>query len=368
MTGPERGYRRLLRAYPPGRRRDELLDTLVEAAPPGRRHPTVREAANLLRHGMRARLGRPASRGVVVLATLLALVTGFAGAAAATRTAWEFVPGYPSGAALAEIAGTVFPGTPVEHWSNSRSLFFDVSERSTMRVLTSGHDEDFEFATLELYPAAHFLTGDYHTWAPTAQGRLVAAGWEVSEGRVTGPTDIATGAVDDTGRLFTATRDGLALRVEAATDVVGTPAGAFDVTATLDRLTPWYVHAAALLGLLAGALAGWLLTGWASRRTETAGGGVRVLTALSAGSALVLLLPQALVGYLILGVDLLGDGPPGKPFWTYSVTYAYGCALLGVLLLAVPLIAGAVVSGSRAGFADRPARPLRPGRRTRSRP
>jgi hypothetical protein len=62
-----RAYRRLLRAYPPGPRRDELLDTLVECAPPGRRRPTLREVVNLTRHGSRARLGRPKSRGIVVL-------------------------------------------------------------------------------------------------------------------------------------------------------------------------------------------------------------------------------------------------------------------------------------------------------------
>jgi hypothetical protein len=47
-----------------------LLHTLLELAPPNRRHPTLREVANILRHGVRARLGRPRSRSVVALATL----------------------------------------------------------------------------------------------------------------------------------------------------------------------------------------------------------------------------------------------------------------------------------------------------------
>lgn len=68
----ERRYRRLLRSDPRGRRRAELLDTLLDAAPAGCTRPTLRESADLLRNGLWAPLGRPASRGVVVLAVLVA--------------------------------------------------------------------------------------------------------------------------------------------------------------------------------------------------------------------------------------------------------------------------------------------------------
>jgi hypothetical protein len=75
-----RAYRRLVQIYPRGRRRDELLDTLIACAAPGRRRPAPREVANLVYHGARARLGRPGSRGIVVLAWLIALApTGSAG-------------------------------------------------------------------------------------------------------------------------------------------------------------------------------------------------------------------------------------------------------------------------------------------------
>lgn len=334
-------YRVLLRAYPPGRRRAELLDTLMETAPAGRRRPSVRESVNLLRHGLRARLGRPAGHGVVVIATFVALVAGFLTASVAGRIAWEFAPALPSGAALAEIEATMFPGLPPAVSRNGDGLFFDPSERSYAGVVLYGHTEDFEFATLDVYPESRFLPGSYQAWTAAAQDRLVAAGWQVGDAEVTGPTFNDTGKIDDTGRTFTATRGGVALTVDTTTDVVDTPAGSFDANARVDRLTPAPVTVASLLGLLAGALIGWLVTGWVSRRTERAGATVRTLTRLSAVVGLVLLLPQAILGLLLLAIQT-GDEPPGVPFWSLSVTYGYSCGFLGLGLFTVALVAAAV--------------------------
>ncbi|GAA0489835.1 hypothetical protein Ade02nite_24710 [Paractinoplanes deccanensis] len=373
-------YRVLLRAYPKGRRREELLDTLLEAAPGGRRRPTGREAVNLIRHGLRARLGRPGSRGVVVLASMVALIAGFLGAAVASRVAWEFVPGYPSGAGLTAISGTLFPGVPATAERDADGLFHDLGEPSTA---FSPRDEDFAFATVILSPEKFFLRGDYRSWTAAAQDRLVAAGWQVEDAAVTGPTLIATGELDDTGRSFSATRGGLALTVESMTDVVDTPAGSFYATARLDRLTPGYVTAATLAGLAAGALIGWLITGWASRRTETitvwTGHGTETITdwtghgtksrstktrstksrstqsrrtgiapvaLVPAVFALVLLVPQAALGLLIFGTQAFADSPPVQPFWALTMTYGYGCTVLGAALSLVSL--GAAALGRRA--------------------
>jgi hypothetical protein len=54
----ERGYRLLLRAYPPSVRAgrgEEILATLAEATPPGRHLPAARESAALVVGGLRAR-------------------------------------------------------------------------------------------------------------------------------------------------------------------------------------------------------------------------------------------------------------------------------------------------------------------------
>ncbi|MCO8270467.1 hypothetical protein M1L60_07640 [Actinoplanes sp. TRM 88003] len=340
-------YRLLLRAYPPGRRRGELTDTLLEA---GRGRPSVREGLNLLRYGLRARLGRPASHAVVVLATLIAVVAGVLGAAVTTRLAWEAVPALPSGERLADISGTVFPGLPTTTDKYTDELFYDLREPSLAKVLLTGHEEDFQFSDLIVWPDDRFLPGDYRQWTTAAQGRLVEAGWEVGEAQVTGATWIATGEIDDSGRLFTATRDGLALEIATETDVVDTPAGSFYVTAEIDRLTPGWVLAAGVSGLLVGALLGWLATGWVSRRTELGSARVRSLTREPAWVALVLLLPQALLALVgMIGQQVVG-GAPHAPFWALSVTYGYGCGLLGFVLFGVSVVTAAVAGRGAAGI------------------
>jgi hypothetical protein len=124
--------------------------------------------------------------------------------------------------------------------------------------------------------------------------------------------------------------------------VVGTPPGEFYVTATLDRLEPGWITVATLPGWLLGGLLGWLVTGWVSRRTEAASDGVRVLTRLAALGALLLLVPPALLGTVRFVVDPFTSGPPVQPFWSLSVTWGFGCGVLGLALLLVALLAAAV--------------------------
>ncbi|MDW5328379.1 hypothetical protein [Plantactinospora sp. KLBMP9567] len=60
MTGLERRYRWLLRAYPRAYRQyraDEMLETLLAAGETDRRHPNLRESLALLMGGLRARSG-----------------------------------------------------------------------------------------------------------------------------------------------------------------------------------------------------------------------------------------------------------------------------------------------------------------------
>ncbi|WP_433529308.1 hypothetical protein ACQPYA_23790 [Micromonospora sp. CA-263727] len=81
MTGLERRYRQLLRAYPAGYRHErgeEIVGTYLDLAAPGRRWPSLAEAADLLRGGLRQRLRAAGATDLVPgvrLAALLALTT-----------------------------------------------------------------------------------------------------------------------------------------------------------------------------------------------------------------------------------------------------------------------------------------------------
>lgn len=83
-------YVALLRCYPADYRReraDEMLATLVECAAPGQRRPTMREAAALIRGGLRARAGMAARRTpqqLLLSATKMTVLVLLAYAAAQT--------------------------------------------------------------------------------------------------------------------------------------------------------------------------------------------------------------------------------------------------------------------------------------------
>jgi hypothetical protein len=80
VTGAERGYRRLLRAYPAWYRRErgeEILDTLLAATPDGRTWPSLRDCGALILGGLRVRAGQ--NRRLTTAASLrLAVLFGVA--------------------------------------------------------------------------------------------------------------------------------------------------------------------------------------------------------------------------------------------------------------------------------------------------
>lgn len=195
-----RWYRRLLWAYPPRYRRAELLDTLLEAAAPGRRRPAVREAANLLRHGMRARLGRPASRGVVVVAWLSVVVFAFLGMAGAARLSWFTARSLPDAVELEAIRQTAYPGLrPVAQTRVDDVFYYD--EPTTSRALLFGADDYTPGRVETLYGSGE----DLRVLLPGVRDRLVADGWQVSEVEFWDESTYGTGA-----DLY-AQRDGLTI-------------------------------------------------------------------------------------------------------------------------------------------------------------
>ncbi len=348
-----RHYRRLIRVYPPGSRRDELLDTLLECAPAGRRRPAPGEAVNLLRYGARARLGRPSSTAVVVIAVLVSLAGAFLGAAGAARLSWETAPALPSGAEATELTSTVFPGMTV--WGGGdAALFVDQPD-----------GDGIEYGHADYWVKHTAATRDVPGFAEAVRQRLDAAGWRIrSDVRPdVDPGSEPTSEDEQYTRSFWATRDGLVLDFSIFY-WPGRPWYDSDGAAMfeLSRAEPPHVLLATALGGLLGAMAGWLLTGWVSRRTEPS----RVSTAvvsLTTGFALVLMLPAML---LALGPIVQRIGAPdervSEPFWMGLVYLGDGPAILaGFLILGILPVSA--LPRSTAALQER----IRQGRATRRR-
>ncbi|MDT4988615.1 MAG: hypothetical protein QOI74_2709, partial [Micromonosporaceae bacterium] len=349
--GLGRRYRRLLRVYPPGARRDELLDTLLQAAAPGRRGPTVRESANLLRHGIRARLGRPGSTAVVVFAVLVAVVGGFLGAAAAARLSWEAARPLPSGTEAGQLRATVFPGLTV--WGGGdAALFVERNDREGIR-----------YGYADYWVKHTSATRDVRPFTEAARDRLRAAGWRI-RGDVTPIVEPGTAPTADSERLtgaFWATRDGLALDFSD----VYRPGGAADgsdgaALFHLSRTKPAWVDPAAVLGALLGALIGWLLTGWVSRRTERRAR-ASLLVGAATGVAVVLVTPALLLMSLglVLGGGSPSAQPPTAPFWAPLLDLGQGPVKTAGILAVVVV---GVAAWRRPSLPRRAATPPQPWR------
>ncbi|MFC4071452.1 hypothetical protein [Actinoplanes subglobosus] len=345
-----RRYGRWLRFYPPGPRRAEMLATLLECAPPQRSRPALREILNLVRYGLRARLGHPASTAVVVLAVLAALASGLLGAAAAARIGWANAPALPSGAESQALGQTVFPGQRV--WGGGDAEPFRLS----------GDGEQTVYGYADYWVKHNGPTRDVRAYAEGARDRLAAAGWDV-HGEVVYEVDHEAVTPSD-GATFWASRDDLVLSYygtlwgeRAAWDSDG--AHSFELT----RSAPAWLDTVAAAGGVVGALAGWLFFGWASRRSE----GHPLRTAVAGGlawTAVVWTLMTALLGGMW---NVRPDRPADEFVWLSlgSLTGASGALILAMVVTAfavvrmraaIPaavLVAGAVVlsGGQSAAFA-----------------
>lgn len=248
-----RAFHALIRIYPPGSRRTELLDTIYAMTRPARRWPTPAEAYDLVVNGLRARLGRPASRMIVLTSLLIALAAASVGAGLggflAVRANHRPLP---TGADATALTNLVFPGQVVRTDGDSRPV---VRQRDL---------EGVEYGYTEYLVEQTGDRGDVAGYTTAARDRLSAAGWGITAQEIT-PVVSSSGRTFST---FTATRDGLTLRFSDGFYGDLTPAlPDGQASFTIWRVTP-ALRAAATAGALVGAVFGWLLTCWASRRLE----------------------------------------------------------------------------------------------------
>jgi hypothetical protein len=354
MTGDPRArrYQRLLFCYPRSYRQargDELVATLLDAAPPLRTRPSLREAGNLIGHGLRCRLGRPTSRSVVVWATLAATICGLFIASLATRLGWQTARTEPSAAEATATITEVLPGIEAPrieattgHFhvtkplgpDNLGELAFGFGgllndtparyERSFLRVVVS---------------ASQPIDGD--RLLTIAQQRLRDAGWQPSAPTVLSDRCVSgcnSAALDMQRTVLIARRGDTVFALEV--DHGGIDADT--VMVAMYRATPRSAYLAAVAGFLLGAIAGWLLVGWVSRRTEgseTASGLVSGLFAV----AILLWSLSALLGAGSAAIVVHRDPfRPWPPLWEWLGQPEFSGLFLGgssVTLLAVVIAA-----------------------------
>jgi hypothetical protein len=249
-----RVFHALIRIYPPGARRTELLDTCYAMTRSARRWPTPAEAYDLVVNGLRARLGRPASRLIVLTSLLFALAAASGGACLGGFLAVQANQRpLPAGADSTALSSLVLPGRPVLIGGDPRP----VVRQQDLEGIEYGYAEYLVEQTGDKRDVAGYTTA--------ARDRLSAAGWRITQQEIP-PTVSSSGRTFST---FTATRDGLTLRFSDgfySGELTPTlPDG--QASFTIWRETP-ALPAAATAGALVGAVFGWLLTCWASRRLE----------------------------------------------------------------------------------------------------
>ena len=169
----ERRHRRLLLCYPRAYRRErgaEMVATLLE----GGTKPGPRVAANLIRHGLRCRLGRPASRTVVAWSLLAATICGLFTAAVATWAAWHTGRAQPDRAEAAAILASVLPDHDVGDIYVPNGLFLFYGEQiglSHVDQLLFGDGGEYQLSSTSAAPSGIPPVSPEHTLS-VAQQRL----------------------------------------------------------------------------------------------------------------------------------------------------------------------------------------------------
>jgi hypothetical protein len=347
MTGLlARRYRVLLFAYPRAYRRlrgAELLGTLLDAAPPGRTRPTAREAANLIRHGLRARLGRPASRTVVAWAVLTVVISGVFSAAFATRVGWETARPLPRTAEARAMLAEILPGQEFTGLQDAPAMFVIYGQPLSWNA---AHDLLFgdgaEYTQSGIAGGVNAPTLPPQETVDLVQQNLRTHGWTVYSLMVRDMYTCST-PCDPAGQYTTiVARRGdtvFTMKVYPPEIPISPP-----ISAGFVRATPFAVYPFGLTTGILGAVVAFLIFGWASRRTEGRHL-ARAVVKMLLGVTLFFWWAPTLFSVLWMARHYQDEPSPSwPPMWewlgqpTFSLLFLIGCgsALLSLALATIP--------------------------------
>ena len=239
-------YQRLLWAYPRGyriHRGTEMVTTLLEMAEAGHARPSRGQALHLVLCGLRQRFRLPAGRPRAwVGAVLAAVVLGAFGAAGGTWLGWQTAASVPSDRELRAL-NAAMTGMPAP-----AAVYRDVSAMKGPITLVRADG-----------------TGDYS--AERIRTVLSSAGWRITSFSETqgtfayfqGSTDVA---VHTRTLYYAATKGDLKLAGDGSVSTGGADQGVADRASYGTQVWPReaaVVRPLTIVGLIVGALAGWLL-------------------------------------------------------------------------------------------------------------
>ncbi|GAA3905046.1 hypothetical protein [Actinoplanes auranticolor] len=178
MTAPlEIQYRRLLAVYPSAHRRayeEEMVGVLMEGAEPGQRRPALGEAADLLRAGILARLGRGAQALRTSAWRDAAAVAGLIGAVLLTAIACRRL-----------IFGLLYAresGDPMRAFGVDGGLLIDVAARSVawLAVVVAVLLAARRTATALAVVAVLVEITAVAVWLPSQEFRAIRMSWALA--------------------------------------------------------------------------------------------------------------------------------------------------------------------------------------------
>ncbi|MFI5937736.1 hypothetical protein [Actinoplanes sp. NPDC051494] len=249
--------------------------------------------------------------GAVALAVMVALLAALFGAAGAARLGWVFAPSLPSGEQAAELERVVFPGLTVGG-GGAAPLWVPSTDGAYAEYGSAEYVAEHTGGALE----AGALEAE--AFGAGVRQRLTAAGWRIYD-----EVDPSSGRPAS----FRAARDGLVLSSNGWASF------------TVVRATPPWLWAFALAGAVLGALAGWLVTAWASRRARAGTLAAQVAGAVAWPATVVMLV--LLLGRLLFRPALQSWGD----FLSVHLLYVAGGPPRWVGLLAVVVLAVVAVLG-----------------------
>lgn len=264
------------------------------------------EPSDKERPTLRARLGRPASRSAVVCALLIALGAGLYAASIASWAAWWTMRPLTTAEAT-EVLTELMPGTDITaHLSPAPDAVFVIyGEPLTWQnvdTLLLGDGGEYGLTGIGASLGRDVGPAEQKQVLDGVVERLRAGGWSVGYPKVTFLDPCGTGCDPDTAPRETVVYAGRGDQVVNVSGFAAGSSGSNNFGISLTRPTPPAVYPAAAVAGLLGALTGWWLFAWASRRTaQRPAGGTKTLLAFAVflwWAPITLAVPQMLQHHL----------------------------------------------------------------------